>query len=314
MSPSADCLPDTSGDTGQDIADYLCEVVSNQDCGTNLKLLHLAIQSHRLPGRQQESPVFRCNPGQFVMLDLPTSQFYFRRPFSILDSPCPQEILIYYKRVGTGTQLMWDLEPGQHLFCLGALGNGFPSLSEFPASSAPLFIGGGIGIAPLLFQARRFHTTSATCLYGARSKTELGLLDALTHCFGSRNLHLSTDDGSAGIQGTVCDLLEKQPDLARNADIAYLCGPTVMMKATTEKLKQMNPGLIVYVSLEEHMPCGTGACSGCVTPRTDQVLPSKVCVEGPVFLASSIQWPEKHAGLSTGCLPVISCDARQGDH
>ena len=74
-----------------------------------------------------------------------------------------------------------------------------------------------------------------------------------------------------------------------------------MMQATAELLARVNPNLTIQVSLEEHMPCGTGACTGCVIPRADQYLPSKVCVEGPVFNAKSINWYGELLPLSAFC-------------
>lgn len=267
------------------IHDHACRVVFNQECGTGLKLLRL----------KSDTP-FACQPGQFVMLDLPDSKFYFRRPFSVLDTPDNHTLDIYYKRVGTGTTLMWDLQPNDPIQCLGPLGIGFTA----PTSpETALYIGGGIGIAPLYLMGKSLPA-AGHCFYGVRSEAEIGLADELQNVFG-KNLHIATDNGSYGFHGNVCQLLEQHLATILAAKEAYICGPTRMMQATADLLARINPELHIQVSLEEHMPCGTGACTGCVIPRADQYLPSKVCVEGPVFNAKSINWHGELLPLSAFC-------------
>jgi dihydroorotate dehydrogenase electron transfer subunit len=259
------------------IQDYTCQVVFNRECGHELKLLRLKVQSEATP--------FICQPGQFVMLDLPESGFYFRRPFSVLDTPTPDSLDIYYKRVGKGTALMWQLETGNSLKCLAPLGIGFTSPIQ---PETALYIGGGIGIAPLYMLAKKVSKVGHG-FYGIRRRAEIGLETELQDIFG-KQLHIATDDGSYGFHGNVCQLLSQHESLVLAAKEAYICGPMRMMQATAELLSQLNPSLQVQVSLEEHMPCGTGACTGCVIPRSDQYLPSKVCTEGPVFNANAIHW------------------------
>ncbi len=261
--------------------DYRCEVVFNQSCGSQLKRLRLKTLS-----ASGGAAGFACQPGQFVMVDLPEARFMFRRPFSVLQTLNGREFDLYYKVVGEGTRMMAAWEPGLQTRVLGPLGNRFAPPSQ-PGSA--LYIGGGIGIAPLFFLGKTTQKPGH-CLYGIRTAGELGLHDELKALFGDR-LHVSTDDGSAGFHGNVCQLLEARPELAQGAQEAYVCGPTPMMAAVARLLPQLNPAMRVQVSLEEHMPCGTGACTGCVVPRADQLLPSKVCVEGPVFDARCIAWP-----------------------
>ncbi len=219
------------------------------------------------------------------MLDLPVSRFHFRRPFSVLATHADGSFDLYYKIVGEGTRMMADFEPGLEVKCLGPLGIGF---SAPGAPDTALYVGGGIGIAPLAFLGRVL-TAGGHCFYGVRSQAEIGLESELRDSFGD-NLHIATDDGSFGTAGNVCDLLKQHPEKIKNAQEAYICGPTRMMEASVKLLYSVNPNLRIQVSLEEHMPCGTGACTGCVVERADQTLPSKVCVEGPVFEAQSIRW------------------------
>jgi dihydroorotate dehydrogenase electron transfer subunit len=268
------------------IQDHVCQVVFNQDCGRGLKWLRLKTLSGE----------FGCQPGQFVMLDLPDPRFFFRRPFSVLDVPAADLIDIYYKVVGQGTAQMAELLASDAMRCLGPLGIGFTP-PKSPENA--LYIGGGIGIAPL-YQLGKSLPKAGHCVYGVRDAAEVGLKDELKAVFGD-NLWLATDNGSAGFHGNVCQLLESQPELVRSAEEAYVCGPTPMMRATVALLHRLNPTLNVQVSLEEHMPCGTGACTGCVVPRSDQYLPSKICVEGPVFDARAIRWENDLLPASAFC-------------
>lgn len=273
--------------------DTRCEVVFNQPCGNNLYLLRFRV----LEGSGGEAHMV-CAPGQFVMVDLPEERFLFRRPFSVLGMVDARTFDLYYKVVGMGTEMMRRWEPGQITRVLGPLGNRF---TPPQAPDTALYVGGGIGIAPLLFLAREAGSPGR-CVYGVRSAGDVGLESLLTESFGGQ-WQLATDDGSAGFHGNVCGLLQERPNWVTQAREAYVCGPTAMMAATADLLHRLNPALNIQVSLEEHMPCGTGACTGCVVPRRDQPLPSKVCLEGPVFAASAILWPGrerddlKHAGV-----------------
>jgi dihydroorotate dehydrogenase electron transfer subunit len=263
------------------LRDHACRVVFNRDCGRALKWLRLQVIA--TPGADA---TFECLPGQFVMLDLPDARFWFRRPFSVLTTHPPDLFDIYYKVVGAGTHMMAALGPNDPVQCLGPLGVGF---MEPRVPETALYIGGGIGIAPLYFSGKRAQQ-AGRCFYGIRSHAEIGLADELAAVFGEK-LHIATDDGSYGFHGNVCHLLAQREADVRRAKDAFVCGPTRMMQAASTLLYRLNPDIRVYVSLEERMPCGTGACTGCVIPRTDQFLPSKVCVEGPVFDARSILWP-----------------------
>ena len=267
----------------QPIFDHHCHVLEHRPCGNGLKVLTL---------RAVHTP-FACTPGQFVMVDLPSTQFFFRRPFSVLATYEDNVFELFYKVVGQGTKMMAQLAPGDEVNVLAPLGG------EFTPPTSPettLLIGGGIGIAPLYFLARQLKQQGQPlpkCFYGVRSQQEIGLLSELTEVFGSQHLFISTDDGSYGSQGNVCQLLAQHPEIVLAAQEAYICGPTVMMDASVQLLKQMNPNIQIQVSLEEHMPCGIGACTGCVVERTDGQLPSKVCLDGPVFNAEVIAWPSQ---------------------
>jgi dihydroorotate dehydrogenase electron transfer subunit len=231
------------------------------------------------------------------MLDLPEEAFYFRRPFSVLAAYEDNVFEIYYKVVGVGTTKMAQLMPGDEVNVLGPLGNGF-AMPVQPEKA--LLIGGGIGIAPMVYIAKELKAQgqpAPTCFYGVRSANEIGLSDELTQALTPARVHLATDDGTHGFHGNVCQLMAQHLETVRSATDAYVCGPTPMMDAVVQSLTQWNPGIRIQVSLEEHMPCGTGACTGCVVARNDGKLPSKTCVDGPVFDASVIRWPSQSTGV-----------------
>jgi dihydroorotate dehydrogenase electron transfer subunit len=255
------------------IQDLSCHVLSHRLVGRNLKLLTL-----------KPNAPFACEPGQFVMLDLPSPRFHFRRPFSVMATYVDGAFDLFYKVVGEGTQMMADLKEGDAVSVLGPLGKGFPSLKD-PQNA--LLLGGGIGVAPMVFVGRQ-AATPPHCVYGVRNKEDIGLMRELQAVFP--NLHITTDDGTEGFHGNVCQYLETRPDLVATAQEAFICGPTPMMRAACNLLARLNPAIEVYVSLEEHMPCGTGACSSCVVGRLDRLLPSKTCVEGPVLPACVVDW------------------------
>ena len=277
--------------------DYLCEVIRQENIGPDLYLLSLNTL------RKPQQAAFTCRPGQFVMVDLRSQSFLFRRPFSVLSVDKATGLFhILYKVVGRGTQMMANWKNGFRTSVLGPLGNGFSHLpqQEKKEASGTLLIGGGIGIAPL-YRYLETHSKSqnksldhAFCIYGARTAADLGLpiVEQLEYWLSAGKLALCTDDGSLGFHGNVAEYLQQNPGLVENSGHIMVCGPTRMMQACVTICRNTAPSAMIEVSLEEHMPCGTGACSGCVVERADQQLPSKVCLEGPVFQAQQLVWEE----------------------
>lgn len=281
--------------------DYYCHVIEHRVVGNQLRLLTLQ------PVYHVDNLPFECRPGQFVMLDLPTERFFLRRPFSVMAVYQDGVFDLFYKIVGLGTEMMSRLQPGDEVQVLGPLGKSFHVPKN--SSESILLIGGGIGIAPLYLLGKTLKSQGEPmpmCLYGVRSQAEIGLLSELTGLFGADKVVISTDDGSYGFSGNLCKLLSSRPDLIAQAQSAFICGPTPMMAAVSQQLSAANQDMHVEVSLEERMPCGTGACTGCTVERSTQPLPSKICVEGPVFPANSIRWVHP--------LPVIqSCEIQETD-
>ncbi|MBC7330560.1 dihydroorotate dehydrogenase electron transfer subunit [bacterium] len=210
-----------------------------------------------------------CQPGQF--LNLRCSQLYdplLRRPISIFDADKDKgEISLLIKIVGKGTNLLSRIEEGDKLDVLGPLGNSFPK-DDF---RNPLLVAGGIGIAPLYFLAK--NLIHPTFIWGAKSEREFFLLDELRK---SSRLFLFTEDGSFGEKGLATDKLSS---LSRGHDVIFACGPVPMLKEVVRIAKEIY--IPSFISLEERMACGFGACLGCAvrTKRGYKIL----CKDGPIL-------------------------------
>ncbi len=234
--------------------------------------------------------------GQFVMVGMPGTGIFLRRPFSVCglpgtfsDSP-PDAVQILYKVTGRGTAVLSGLAPGAALTVLGPLGNGFP----LPAGGRiPLLIAGGIGSAP--FPALAAAMTSAgrkqpILFYGGRSENDLPLLD----WFQDRceTVHTATEDGSAGDKGFVTEPLLRRLDDWKASDLEmFACGPEPMLRAIRDLAVPRE--IRCHVSLEAHMACGFGVCIGCVVPTWNENGSreyTRICVDGPVLPAEKLAW------------------------
>ncbi len=227
-----------------------------------------------------------CKPGQFVMIRTAVGKDpLLRRPFSIYQTSGEAKIQIYFKVVGKGTEILSQAREGQEVSVLGPLGRGFRLNLKAPL----IIVGGGLGIAPMLFLAKENCRLKKSCaddlvLLGAREKNELAhLLDDFTR-LGLRVL-TATDDGSLGHHGFVTEILQSLP-LAPGCSV-YTCGPEQMM-AGVRKICQ-SQAIPCQVSVESVMACGMGACLGCSRPAKDGTY-THVCLNGPVFNAEELVW------------------------
>ena len=144
-------------------------------------------------------------------------------------------------------------------------------------------IGGGVGIAPILFMARKAKPGQMTVVIGGRNKEEVFWKDLFPKTL--KELIVTTDDGSYGIKGFSVSVL---PELFKNGNVdeACVCGPGIMMRITAQMAKEAN--VPCEVSMERRMGCGIGTCLGCVCDRADGKGHYKVCVDGPVFKAEEV--------------------------
>jgi len=239
-----------------------------------------------------------AQPGQFVMVKPSRGMDpLLRRPFSIFEilrdrNGAPVGISLLNKRIGIGTRLLYDVEPGARIACLGPLGQ--PCEPVDPATQAWM-VAGGVGLAPFLTLAEALHArgTPTTLFYGARRAAELYKVD-LFERLGVRVV-LTTEDGSRGAKGLVTGPLGNA--LATLGDREqvqlYVCGPTPMMRAVGRLAEQH--GRPCAVSLEQVMGCGLGGCYSCVVPtKTTGGAPHFVrsCLDGPEFDSNRIEWEE----------------------
>ena len=222
-------------------------------------------------------------PGQFVEVRVDGSpKTFLRRPISInyVDRE-NNELWLLVATVGDGTRQLSKLQPGDLLNCILPLGNGFTA-TEGHIEAKPLLIGGGVGVAPLLYLGAEMakNGIKPTFLLGARTKNDLLMLDIFKR-YG--RVYVTTEDGSEGEKGFVTNhsLLQQE-----HFDHIFTCGPTPMMKAVARYAKQND--IACEVSLENLMACGLGACLCCVEKTVNGNL--CVCKDGPVFNINDLLW------------------------
>jgi dihydroorotate dehydrogenase electron transfer subunit len=221
-------------------------------------------------------------PGQFVHIRVAKAlDPLLRRPISIssVDKGNSQFTMIYRKE-GKGTTLLAEKGPGMLLDILGPLGNGFP-VNEVKAGETALLVGGGIGVPPLYELSKQLTAKGVKVIHVLGFQTESAVFYEKEFLeFG--DTYITTADGSYGKKGFVTDII-KELDF----DCLYTCGPTPMLKAIEKQYSHKK----VFLSLEERMGCGVGACFACVCKTShelDDVSYKKVCSDGPVFRAGEV--------------------------
>lgn len=229
-------------------------------------------------------------PGQFVSIkSFGTTDLVLRRPFafSAFDPRASSAEIIYQKR-GKATTMLAGRAPGEAIDLIAPLGNCFP----VPQGEKPLLVGGGVGLGPILFfgnwlAARGFDPT---VVLGFRNRSFVpDLLDKRADV--AFTPVICTDDGSRGFHGTTVDWLldaaGREPERFAGC-VVHACGPNPMMSACSRFCEAR--GLRCFVSMEQIMGCGVGACIGCAIPVCGDPPYARVCTDGPVFDARQIQW------------------------
>lgn len=223
-------------------------------------------------------------PGQFISMYTEDRSKILPRPISLCEIDRERKQLRVVFRVtgkGTGTEQLSRLQPGDFVEILGSLGNGFPL--EPGIGKKVFLIGGGIGVPPMLELAKQLD---------AEKHLVMGYRDEqfLTEEFQKNgNLFIATEDGSAGTPGNVMDAIAAN---GLDAEVIYACGPAPMLRAVKQYAEENH--IVCYVSMEERMACGVGACLACIcrTPEIDehsQVHNKRVCKDGPVFLSTEVE-------------------------
>jgi dihydroorotate dehydrogenase electron transfer subunit len=228
-----------------------------------------------------------AGPGQFIQVKVSErDEPLLRRPLSIHRVEGAY-VEFLYQAVGMGTRALSHRKSAEFVDIIGPLGSGFSCQSLTANNHAPVLVGGGMGVAPLVCLAQKLARSRPLVLIGGRTKEHI-LCERDFKKYGCE-VKVATDDGSKGFKGKVTDLLL---DLLRRdtqyaeGGMIYACGPKLMLKAISGISKQRN--IPAQVSLEEHMACGIGACLGCVvSTKSGQ---KRACKEGPVFNANEVNW------------------------
>lgn len=218
--------------------------------------------------------------GQFVSVYCNEGSRLLPRPISICEIDKENKALrLVYRVAGKGTDEFSTMKEGETLRILGPLGNGFTKKDK-----KAFLIGGGIGIPPMLQLAKELDCEKQMVL-GYRD--ELFLLDDFN---GLGEVYIATEDGSAGTKGNVIDAIREN---GLTADVIYACGPTPMLRALKAYAAENN--IECWISMEERMACGIGACLACVCKSKEKdhhtnVNNKRICKEGPVFLAEEVEF------------------------
>lgn len=224
-----------------------------------------------------------CKPGQFVHLQLPSSELYFRRAMSVASvDPKAKTVEIIFKVFGRGTRLLAQFHSKDEIKILGPLGRPFAPPKK---GETVLMVGGGVGFPPLMYFTERliengFRSKSIEFFYGGKTSGDIVERQRIKKL--GVNLHVSTDDGSFGSKGYVTAAVDKfiVHHESRRPFRIYACGPDAMLKAVDELARRHQ--IEGQLSLEAPMPCGIGVCLACVVPLR-RGGHARVCVDGPTF-------------------------------
>lgn len=222
-----------------------------------------------------------AKPGQFISLYSQDGASLLPRPISICEID-GNRLRIVYRVVGKGTKEFSRYQAGTSVRIMGPLGNGFPL--EAAAGKTALVLGGGIGIFPLLELCKQLP---------GRPNIVLGYRDRvfLQEAFAAvGQVYVATEDGSQGTCGTVLDAVRAEQI---SGDVIYACGPAPMLRAVKEYAADRH--LEAWISMEEKMACGIGACLACVCKSKDvdahtNVHNKRICKDGPVFRAQEVEF------------------------
>ena len=248
----------------------MARVISQKQIGTGIYDLTL----------QTEEIAPAAKAGQFVSLYCKDGSRLLPRPISLCGIDRQNRTLrLVYRVAGKGTEEFSGLEEKDEVKILGPLGNGFELLEK-----KAFLIGGGIGIPPMLQLAKELNCEK-TAVLGCRDELFL-LEDFKAVC----DTYIATEDGSAGTKGNVLDAIREN---ALSADVIYACGPTPMLRALRDYANEHN--MECYISMEERMACGIGACLACVCKSKEKdghtnVHNKRICKEGPVFNAKEVEF------------------------
>jgi len=217
--------------------------------------------------------------GQFLQFLIPDRpDMPLRRPFCVCGYD-ERNIIIYYAAVGKGTAVMAGLKPGASVLCVLPLGNGFILKKEYKKVA---LIGGGLGVAPLLPVVKSFPDKEYRAYLGFRSADSIILRKEFEAA--AKECKITTDDGSFGHRGFPMDILRGEIKSGYKPDALLVCGPAPMTRAVRDIAIEC--GADAFMTGEERMGCGVGACLVCtykVMDDTGVYRNLRSCADGPVF-------------------------------
>ena len=235
-----------------------------------------------------------AHPGQFVMVRMTQGVApLLRRPLGIMDMGKDPDgapfFELLYRVVGNATSLFASLASDGKIDVLGPLGTGF----QMTNTQEHWLIGGGIGLPPLYFLARRLREAGKNVHLFAGGRTKNDVVRIPDFEAMGVSCHIATESGEWGIKGRVTEpLLRYLEDKKSDLGTIYACGPDAMLRAIAALAQ--TKGVAAQVSLENYMACGVGACLGCVAPGKDHSAATPdyrcVCKEGPVFDVNELLW------------------------
>lgn len=254
----------------------ICTVIRQKEIGDGI--FSMWIQTENI-GKE-------AKPGQFVSLYSKDGSKLLPRPISLCEIDRENSRLrLVYRVTGakTGTEEFSRLKAGDTIPVIGPLGNGFSG--EKAEGKRAFLMGGGIGVPPILELAKQMQCEKKQIVVGYRNAQTF--LKEEFEAVGE--LYISTEDGSVGTKGNVMDAIREQ---RLEADIIYACGPTPMLRAIKQYAEEN--GIECYISLEERMACGIGACLACVCKSKEKdahsnVNNKRICKDGPVFLSTEVE-------------------------
>lgn len=264
-------------ETDNEILDLALEVISNEQLTPSINVIVL----------HAPKVASRFKAGQFMEIKVNDSLFpLLRRPFSI-HRVVGEQIEIMSKVIGIGTKILYSVKAGEKLQTLAPLGNTFGyDKDDFDLG---VLISGGIGVAPMamLEETLRSRNKDVLNIVGARTAEEL-VTRYLT------NVHLATDDGTAGFKGNVVSLFSSMlPSLKGKRLRVFACGPNPMLNALSKFCNAQE--IPCEVSIESIMGCGIGICYGCpvrIKEANGEVHNKLLCQYGSVIDAREIVFEE----------------------
>lgn len=224
-----------------------------------------------------------ARPGQFISIYSKDGSRLLPRPISLCEIT-KESVRIVYRVAGKGTEEFSSYEPGDSIEILGPLGNGFPA--EEAEHKRVFLIGGGIGVPPMLELSKQISGEKELTMIMGYRDSQMFLREEFEEV---GKLVIATEDGSFGTKGNVLDAVRENH---LEADILFACGPTPMLRALKAYAKERH--MEAWISLEERMACGVGACLACVCRSKEvdghsHVHNKRICKDGPVFRAEEVE-------------------------